>query len=170
MIQTASGPINEGRVQAAKLDEKGFDVTFINDAAVAGYIKEIDMAIFGSDGVFDDFFLNKTGTYMYSMLFEHYRKPVYVVSDGRKIVNREKIPEFIFQRFLKEDPKPREELWIDSPANIRIPNYYFEKIPNNMVAGFVLESGIFPHYQLKRPVKDFQISELFNFDISENVD
>ena len=139
IYQTSSGPVNEGKIQAEYLSKLGFKVKFIHESAVAKFIEKIDFVVFGADLITEDKFLNKTGTFLISLLFNHYNKPVYVISDSRKIINIQKLSEEIKSELLTEREKPIEELWENPPKNVKPINYYFEFTPNNLITKFFTE-------------------------------
>ena len=123
-------------MQAEYLSRLGSNIKFIHESAVAKFIDKIDFAVFGTDLIAADKFLNKTGTFLISLLFNHYNKPVYVISDSRKIVNTQKLSEKIKSGLLTEREKPIKELWENPPKNVKPINYYFEFTPNNLANFF----------------------------------
>lgn len=163
IFQTQSAPANEGENQATFLMNAGHDVTVITEAAVNRNIEEIDLAIMGSDGVYNDFFVNKTGSMDIALLFQFYQKPVYIVSDSRKVINDERIPGSVREKFWNEPNRTASEIWENAPKNIRIRNHYFEKIPNSLVSSFVTERGKFVPKELNTMFSDFEISDLLSF-------
>ena len=139
VFQTLSVPAEEGKLQAKYLSKLGFNINFIHESAVAKFIQKIDLVVFGADIITEDRFLNKTGTFPISLLFKHYNKPVYVISDSRKIINTQDLSEETKSGLLNEKEKPGEEIWDNPPKNINPLNYYFEFTPNNLVAEFYTE-------------------------------
>lgn len=142
IFQTASGPVNEGKIQAEYLSKLGFNIKFIHESAIAKFIDKIDFVVFGADLITEGKFLNKTGTFLISLLFKHYNKPVYVISDSRKIIKTQKLSEEIKSGLLTEKEKSKEELWENPPKNVKPINYYFEFTPNDLVAKFFIEKEI----------------------------
>jgi len=141
IFQTSSGPVNEGKIQVEYLSKLGFNIKFIHESAAGKFIDKIDVVVFGADLITEDKFLNKTGTFLISLLFKHYNKPVYVISDSRKILNTQKLSEEIKSGLLTENEKSKEELWENPPKNVKPLNYYFEFTPNNLVTKFFTEKG-----------------------------
>ncbi len=166
IFQTQSAPANEGEDQATFLMKTGHDVTFITEAAVNRNIGEIDMAILGSDGIYNKNFVNKTGSMILALLFQFYQKPVYVVSDSRKVIDDEKIPASIREKFWSEPNRTADEIWKNAPKNVNIRNHYFEKIPNSLVSSLFTERGKFLPKDLNTLLSDFQMSDLFSFEES----
>jgi len=137
VIQTESRPCLEGRAQARTLVELGFEVTLITDSAVSRFADAIDLFIAGADSIHPAFFVNKIGTQAISLICKANEIPIYVIADSRKIRNQEPGP------IQSELPKPESEVWEDPPSGIKIQNYYFESIPNELITGFITEKGFF---------------------------
>jgi translation initiation factor 2B subunit (eIF-2B alpha/beta/delta family) len=147
LIQTESRPIFEGRFQAASINGLGYDVKLIADAGYSRHLESINMILLGSDAVYKDFFINKTGTYNICLAGKNSGIPIYVLADSRKYWfslpdDRQEI-EFI------EEKKPPEELWQDPHPGIDIENYYFEKTPVEWVDGFITETEVLKPSQLE---------------------
>ena len=141
VYQTFSSPAGEGKVQAEFIASLGFRVIFIHEDAVGKFIRDIDLAIFGADLITKKGFLNKTGTFPLSLMFNHYKKPVYVPADSRKVIDIDKLPENISEALMKEKEKSTVELWANPPANINPVNFYFEMTPLMLVRRFYFEEG-----------------------------
>ncbi|MCB2221117.1 MAG: hypothetical protein KQI35_12035 [Bacteroidetes bacterium] len=162
IIQTLSGPGNEGRIQAKAALEKGFEVTLIHESAVGKFISEIDWVVFGADVITEKMFINKTGTFEIAALFNHQNKPVYVIGDSRKLIDTSTLPDPIAKHLLDESPKSPEEIWSEAPRDIKIKNYWFEATPHELVSGLSTESEwISPVKTIKKFSQD-KISRLFN--------
>ena len=91
-----------------------------HEDAISHFITNIDMAIFGSDLISSDFFINKTGTFLLSLFLNHFGKPIYILAEKRKIE--------IEKTTFNETAKNPAEI-MESPQGIQVHNYYFEKIP-----------------------------------------
>ncbi|MCF8228582.1 MAG: hypothetical protein K9G58_06410 [Bacteroidales bacterium] len=164
IYQTISYPAEEGKIQAEKLAEMGFMVRVISDASVARFADEMDLALFGSDGIFTDHFVNKTGTHLYARLFHDSGKAAYVLSDSRKLINEKDLPPALFEVLKTEEEKDADELWKNAAPNVRLLNFYFEDIPNDLLNGFILESGFVCGDALANHLREFRLSELFKFE------
>lgn len=134
IIQTESRPGFEGRKQAMYLADLGYKVKVIVDTAVMLYLDQIDMVVLGADALYPERFVNKIGSHSICSACHKAGKEVYVLADSRKISNDDEIP--------RENPKPVMEVWKDHPEELDIENFYFESIPNDLVTGFLTESGI----------------------------
>lgn len=133
IYQTSSEPLKEGKIQAMKLSELGFEVHFIQEASCSRFIKYIDFAIFGADAIFKNAFINKSGSFQLALLFKFFNKPVYVIADARK-----KKPLITDNNILNENERDVAEIWGNAPQKVKIHNYYFELIPNELVDRFFL--------------------------------
>ncbi len=145
IIQTESRPAYEGRVLGKQLADLGFPVKLIADSSISRYMDKVDMAIVGADSISESCFINKIGTQLIALVCQHFKIPLYVLSDSRKL-----IPETVHFPF-QEAPKPEAEILEEPHHNIEAENYYFEEVPNEMVTAFVLED---------RVLQDIQISDI----------
>ncbi len=141
IIQTISEPAKEGIFQARQLAELGFEVKLINEATSGRWVNHADMLLTGADAIYSDFLINKSGTMPLALLFRHYQKPFYVLTDSRKISSREFPSGNPFLHF-SENEKPFHEIMDDPPERIRPVNYYFEPVPINLVNHLFTETGI----------------------------
>ncbi len=164
IYQTVSTPAEEGKIQAKLLSDMGFDVILISENAVGNFVYDIDLALMGSDGIFNDFFINKAGTYPISLLFEQHGKSFFVLADSRKVINQNKIPAALLKKLTDEYEKDPNELWEAAPESINIKNYYFEKTPNKLVTSFYLESGKYSSGNILQSVSDFELSVLLRIN------
>lgn len=137
ILQTESRPVYEGRKQAKFLAKLGCSVTVIPDSAFTRYMDIVDMAVLGSDGVFRDYIINKIGSLSIALAFSEFRKPLYVVTDSRKVskskVSRKSLLE-------NENPRPPSEVWDEKSANISAGNYYFEPVPIKYVTKLITDN------------------------------
>lgn len=136
IYQTMSGPVFEGKIQAAVLADYGCTVHFINEAAIGKFINEIDFAVVGADNVFNDGFTNKVGTYPIALVCKEYQKPFYVICDSRK---RSPVDYSSRANAMFEKEAPASELWEKAPESIKPVNYYFEFTPKNLVTAYFFE-------------------------------
>ncbi len=137
IIQTESRPENEGRYQAVKLANLGFNVKYIIDAAAAFMMDEVDMMITGADQIHKNYFVNKIGTYALALLCREKNIPVYVLADSRKISNTEANPQA-----LHNIQRSGSDIWKSSPERVTPVNFYFEPVPTTLVKSFITETEI----------------------------
>lgn len=164
IFQTLSSPAGEGKQQARVLQEAGHSVTFITEAEARKFIAEMDFFISGCDGLYKDFFVNKSGSMALALLFRHFGKKTFVAAESRKYVDQEKIPDKLLSKLRMEPPKNPVEIWDDPPKGIKVENYYFEEIPLNLTDGLFTEKGLTKTDKVVDLQKEFRLSALFNFD------
>lgn len=126
IYQTESRPNMEGRLQAKQLAEWGYPVHLITDALAMQYIRSIDMVIIGADAILPTDIINKTGSLGICIAAKHFNKPVYVVSDSRKITDQ----------YISRTANS-SEIWSDFPGNINVINEYFEKVPKSLITEII---------------------------------
>lgn len=134
IFQTESRPALEGRHQAELFMEMGFDVHLIVDSAVSTVLDRLDLALLGADNVTPQFFVNKIGSHGIALLCREAGIPVYVLADTRKFMITKSLPE--------ENLKRPDEIWKAAPKELSIINLYFERIPNDLVDGFITEAAL----------------------------
>jgi translation initiation factor 2B subunit (eIF-2B alpha/beta/delta family) len=133
IFQTQSGPANEGELQANWLVNKGIEVILTTDSIAPSFVEKCDIVLMGCDGIYSDGFINKAGSLALCLAAKQFGKPVYILADTRKI-SHEVAPE--------EKPKPSPEVSSRTHPNLEILNLYFEKVPHNLVTGYITEKGI----------------------------
>lgn len=124
IFQTESRPNFEGRYQAEVLN-KYFPVTLFPDADMARMVDKCDYIILGADVLTNNFFINKTGSYLLWLCAQHFKKKLLIITDSRKVVKEN---EEIFKEKVKQE-YPQDEIWNKKSENIKILNRYFEMIP-----------------------------------------
>lgn len=137
IVQTESRPENEGRYQAVKLANLGFNIKYVVDAAAAFMMDDVDMMITGADQIHKNYFVNKIGTYAMALLCREKNIPLYVLADSRKISNTNADPQT-----LHNIQRSGNDIWKSSPERVTPVNFYFEPIPTNMVKSFITEKQI----------------------------
>ena len=137
--QTVSSPAGEGLKQAEALQKLAFPVSVFHEDAVAKFIDRIDMLLLGADLIWEEAFLNKTGSLPLALVFQHFGKPVYVLAEKRKQISRKRVKAERFNRFLHENPKPEKEIFPSRNKNIAVYNYYFEAVPLSLITRLFTE-------------------------------
>ncbi|MDP4290007.1 MAG: hypothetical protein Q8908_02910 [Bacteroidota bacterium] len=134
-IQCHSFPAGEGKNQARKIIGLGFEVTFIADAAIPLFMAQTDLVVMGADLIYHDTFLNKTGSFSVALAANYFNKPLYVLSDSRKVEETNKVSDM-------ETARESHILWRNPPEGITPVNIYFESVPRDLVTAIYLESGL----------------------------
>lgn len=129
-----SRPANEGRRLASQLADAGAAVTVAVDAAAGSLLLGCDLVLLGADSVGDSGVVNKIGSRGVALLARERGVPLYVLTDGTKL-----LPPGFPQP--TDDDRPAEEVW-KPPRGVRIWNRYFETFPVAWTTGVVTEEGI----------------------------
>ncbi|NOX84994.1 MAG: hypothetical protein GXO86_03360 [Chlorobi bacterium] len=137
--QTYSSPAGEGLAQARVISGMGFETHLIHEDALSNFMKELDIAILGTDLVLEDRFLNKAGSYSIALLFKDFRKPLYLLSEKRKKISATGLSPEQIEKLTVEKEKPATELIPDDTPGIRVHNLYFEFIPLSLVKYIFLD-------------------------------
>ena len=137
--QTYSSPAGEGRLQAEIISDLGCQVNLIHEDAISKFINQIDFAIFGADIILEDQFLNKTGTFPISLMFNHFNKPVYVLAETRKVFESSELGPDMLHRMKIESKKVDAEIYAAGNQYIHTHNYYFEFTPLSLVKSVFLD-------------------------------
>ncbi|SFR46966.1 Translation initiation factor 2B subunit, eIF-2B alpha/beta/delta family [Marinobacter daqiaonensis] len=88
VLQTRSVPGEEGVAQYDALREAGVAVHLVEDDRIAGLAPSLDAALLGMDQFCEGAFVNKTGSRQIAGAMIQAGKPVYVLGDSRKRVDR----------------------------------------------------------------------------------
>jgi translation initiation factor 2B subunit (eIF-2B alpha/beta/delta family) len=124
VIQTESRPLYEGRLQAMALAEQGHEVTLIPDSAVGTFRNDFDICILGADAIFNQYFVNKIGSYAIASICHSNGNPVIVLADPRKKISDA-------WRFTEPTRSPKE-VWKKPGEGIKVFNRYFEAVPREL--------------------------------------
>ncbi|MRI59119.1 MAG: hypothetical protein C6H99_06415 [Epsilonproteobacteria bacterium] len=114
VITTKSAPLNEGEAMAKELFELGVDVRVIEDAAAAYMVKDVDIVLFGADGIGDFGLVHKIGSLGIALAAKLYEKPLYALATPSKF----------WPRGFRLPPQP-----LQNPKEVsELPaiNYYFD--------------------------------------------
>lgn len=125
IYQTESRPLNEGILQAEEISKIGYKVNLITDFAFTKFINEIDFVILGADFITNKFIVNKIGSFSIASVCKNFDIPVFIIADSRKFIKKKII--------FNEIEKPQNEIHNTKNKNIIVVNYYFEKIPLNLI-------------------------------------
>ncbi|KYK33923.1 MAG: hypothetical protein HXS46_19265 [Theionarchaea archaeon] len=132
VIVTESRPNFEGNLLAEVLGKAGIPVTLIVDAAASFF--NPDVVLVGADSITPEYVINKIGTRFLAACF-----PIYVACSANKFTEEEVIIE-------EKDPA---EVLTEQYENVTIRNYYFDRTPLKLIAGFITEHGILTPEKVK---------------------
>lgn len=162
VYQTISHPSKEGLLQANFLADNGFSVTLIEDSAIGTAIENIDMVFLGADAVFNDYFVNKTGSKAIAITAKYNAIPVFVFADSRKLFNEKNASSDIISKFQKSEHPPTENGFDGIVSKLKVENSYFEKVPNSLVSRFINEKGVFTGKNISSISNQFSVSKLLS--------
>lgn len=160
IYQTVSHPAKEGLLQANYLADNGFEVTLIEDSAIGTTIENVDMIFLGADAVFNEYFINKTGSKAIAITGKYNAIPVFVFADSRKLFNEKNANKEIINKFQEIDNHSTDKITDNIKTKLKVENSYFEKIPNSLVSRFINEKGIFTGKNISNISNQFSISKL----------
>jgi len=119
-----SHPANEGERLAVELKNRNINPILVEDSGYSLIMKQTDAVVVGADAIFDNSFINKTGTLCLALISQYFSKPFYVVGCMCKYLDKDA------KKFFEIKQKPQEEI---SSVNCKRINRYFEEIPNKFV-------------------------------------
>lgn len=97
VLQTRSEPGGEGERQCRELEHAGVRVELIADDQVADRVDEIDAACLGADQYTDGAFVNKVGSAAIVDALAASDKPIFVLTDSRKKVEKLDFSDQLFE-------------------------------------------------------------------------
>ncbi|MFQ5596242.1 MAG: translation initiation factor eIF-2B [Anaerolineae bacterium] len=145
VICLESRPQREGVEFAKLLAESGIHVTLVVDAAMAHFMKDVILVIFGADTVLPKGLVNKIGTHAVALVADAHGVPAYGLAGTEKF-----LPASLLKRFEIEQQNPREILDEPAPAHtsatpstsMNVINLYFDLTPLDLIAGIATEEGV----------------------------
>ncbi|MFA8449648.1 MAG: hypothetical protein ACEPOW_03020 [Bacteroidales bacterium] len=141
LIQTESRPNNEGVLQAEQLAAMGYPIRLTIDASTHQVMDEVDLIILGADSIYQDYFINKIGSYPIVSAARQFQVPVFVIADSRKFWTS--VPATSVRKWNGPVNYNPEEVYSGSVKGIEVINHYFESIPNRYVTAFITENQVF---------------------------
>lgn len=126
---TVSEPKREGTQLAKKLCENGIDTTLVTDAAAPHFVNEVDMVVFGADGVGGFGLVHKVGSYPIALAAKNQNKKVCSLAPKTKF-------------WPKKFKKPPIDL--KDPSEIgkgcfKVKNIYFDITPIYLIDLFITD-------------------------------
>ncbi len=112
-------PAREGERLAEQLLSNDIEVLLFEDCAYSLIMREVDAVVVGADAIFNDSFVNKTGTLSLVMLAKKYSKPFYVIGCRCKYLDETSAGLYSIKEM------PQEEI---STLGCRVVNRYFERV------------------------------------------
>jgi translation initiation factor 2B subunit (eIF-2B alpha/beta/delta family) len=161
IIQSLTKQDQYGKEQVRILINHDLPIKVVDDANLGQFYKEIDVIILAADIITNDSFLCKTGAHNLCLAGLYYNKPVFALSDSRKILNKKYFTPSIIETFIGETKKQPNEIWKGAPNGVVIVNNYTEIIQNELVTAFVLENKIIDAASITQEVDKILVSKFF---------
>lgn len=153
ILCTESRPIYEGRELARQLAQQGIDVTLVIDAAVAHFMRNVDLVMVGADSLSRQGLLNKMGTHGLALAAKAGGIPFYALCGTEKFLPSD-------YPHLEIESKDPREVWECYPEGVTVLNYYFELTPLEFVSGVVTEKGLLGHAEVLKMLSQLETHKL----------
>jgi ribose 1,5-bisphosphate isomerase len=153
VFNTETRPLFQGRVTAKRLLEAKIPVTMVTDSAGSFFVSSasgeeyhMDLFLIGADAIFSDgSAVNKIGSYGMALAAYHSGIPIYSAASVFKMHPSSEI---------EIERRPASELWANPPRGLEIINYAFDRIPAELLSGYITEYGIVKPMELKKLIQD----------------
>lgn len=120
-----SRPRFEGRLLAKKLVKENIHVKLVTEAMLDNVIRNCECSFIGADAILKDgSAVNKVGSAVLATICKFHKKPLYIIADKSKYSKN--------NSFDKKEMPPYE-VWRHQNSNLKIKNYFFEKIDNRLI-------------------------------------
>jgi ribose 1,5-bisphosphate isomerase len=136
---TETRPHFQGRISAKELANCNIDVTYYVDSAMRLAMKKADMMLIGADAITNEGkAINKIGSELAATIAKEFAVSLYICTNSWKYD-----PKTIFGYDTLIEERKKEDIWVNSPENIKINTLIFEKINSKLIDGYITELGIF---------------------------
>jgi translation initiation factor 2B subunit (eIF-2B alpha/beta/delta family) len=153
VLCTEGRPGLEGRELARQLAAAGIEVLFGIDAAISVFASQASLALVGADSLTYMGVVNKVGTTALARAAADAGAPCFVICGRQKCFPAAApLPDF-------QPPRPRDEVWPDPPAGVKVWNAYFECTPFALFNGVIVETGILAPEALVRELSAMPVAE-----------
>ncbi|NMC51256.1 hypothetical protein GYA54_00815 [Candidatus Kuenenbacteria bacterium] len=146
-------PLMQGRKTSEDLARLKIDNTMVVDSAAEFLISnfsgdkvKIDKVIIGFDVILaDNSALNKVGSFGIALAAYTSKIPVYLAGTLMKKTNKK----------MGIELRAKTEIWKNSPAQLKIINFAFDKIPAQLITGYITEFGVIKPNEVDKYVKKY---------------
>jgi ribose 1,5-bisphosphate isomerase len=156
VFQTETRPLYQGHKTAKDLKKAGIKDTLVVDSAAPYLISKIsgnkfviDKVIIGCDAIArDGSCVNKVGSFSLALTAFLNKVPVYVATQALKInedANNLKA--------IKIEEREAREVWASAPKGLKIFNPAFDKVPVELITGYITEFGVVKPKDLMKKIK-----------------
>jgi len=157
VFQTETRPLYQGHRTAEDLTRAGIRDTLVVDSAapyliskVSGDRFQIDKVIIGCDAIArDGSCVNKVGSFGLALVAFLNKIPVYVATQALKINEDAKN-----LRAIKIEERDAREIWDRAPKGLKIYNPAFDKVPADLITGYICEFGVVKPGELFKKIKE----------------
>ena len=145
VFQTETRPLYQGHKTAKDLLKAKIKDTLVVDSAapyliskVSGSKFQIDKVFIGCDAISrDGSCVNKVGSFSLALSAFMNKVPVYVVTQSLKINEDAKN-----LKAIKIEQRKAREVWSGAPKELKIFNPAFDKVPAELITGYITEFGV----------------------------
>lgn len=157
IFQTETRPLYQGHKTARELLKNNIRDTLVVDSAAPYLISKIsgpkfcvDKVIIGCDAIAQDgSCVNKVGSFSLALTAFLNKIPVYVATQALKINEDAKN-----LKALKLEQRSAREVWEQAPSDLKIYNPAFDKVPAELIQGYICEFGIIKPEKLIKKIKE----------------
>lgn len=161
LIQIVHPTEKPDKEQAEIFAGKGLKVTAIDMAGVGRYIQSADIVLMGCDIIMHDTTIAKSGAHLLAAVAKKYHKPVFIMADSRKILNKKFFSPGVLSTIIGKEQKPGDELWKQAADNIDVQVHYTEEVPNTLITQFILEKEALTPKELKEKIDKVLVANFF---------
>lgn len=149
VFNTETRPLFQGRITSERLLKAGIPVTMVTDSAASFFLSpasgpdyQMDLFLVGADALLaDGSVVNKIGSYGMALAAREAGLPFYAAASLLKFHPESQI------EIERRCPK---EVWDRPPRGLEIINYAFDRVPAEMLTGYITEQGIVAPRELKK--------------------
>jgi len=157
VFQTETRPLFQGHRTAEDLTRAGIKDTLVVDSAapyliskVSGDRFQVDKVIIGCDAISrDGACVNKVGSFGLALVAFLNKIPVYVATQALKINEDAKN-----LRAVKIEEREAREVWPNAPKGLKIYNPAFDKVPAELITGYICEFGVVKPAEMFKKIKE----------------
>jgi len=152
VFNTETRPLFQGRITAQELIKADIPITMVTDSSGSFFIStssgdeyQMDLFLIGADAILaDGSIVNKIGSYGMALAAQQAKIPVYSAASLMK---------FHPDTEIEIEKRSSSEVWKNPPRGLNIINYAFDRIPTDMLSGYITEQGVINPEQLTDEVK-----------------
>jgi ribose 1,5-bisphosphate isomerase len=156
VFQTETRPLYQGHETARDLTKAKIKDTLVVDSAapyliskLSGPAFSIDKVIIGCDAISrDGSCVNKVGSFNLALAAFLNKVPVYIATQSLKMNEDAKN-----LKAIKIEQREAREIWRGAPKGMKIYNPAFDKVPAELIKGYICEFGIVKPTELAKKVK-----------------